>query len=195
LVFLLGIAIVFGLYYMWIGVRDYLRSGGLGIVEATQHAVVVNTATAAYLQEEQPVFTLIPTFTPVPPCQDFIVTAPNAIVRERPTTNSAILTSIYQGKSVCVLGRDPGSDWYTIDTTPETRRPDIGYMREDVIRAVNPTPTPSKTFTPLPTVTPAATLTPSQTLTPLPTATRDPRISDTPTPTPTPTPTLPIVSA
>jgi hypothetical protein len=94
-----------------------------------------------------------------------------------------------------VVGQDPGSEWYTIDTNPLTRYLDAAYMHQDVIEPSNPTLTPSQTFTPPPTVTPAPTLTPSQT--PPPSATFTPDLLSTPTPsnTPTFTPTSPMQSA
>ena len=49
-VILLGIAIVFGLYYLWLGVRNFMSSGA-SVVESTRQAIVQNTATAVRIQE------------------------------------------------------------------------------------------------------------------------------------------------
>lgn len=198
-VFLIAVALIFGLYYLAQGVQNFIRTGGQGVTEATQQSVLVASATAERVTRLQTAAesTPFPSRTPVPECQQFIVSVPNAIVRDAPASGGTLLGSLNQGEEVCVLGREPGTDWYVIDRTPGTRRLDIAYMHETVIRAVNPTLTPSRTPTPLATVTPLPTLTPSRTPTPaptVPTATLDPvdtatpLASDTPTPTPTVTP-------
>lgn len=190
LIFLLGVALVFGLYYLWLGVRDFMETGGLGIVEATERAVIVETATAAVAPDlQRNSVTPRPSNTPIPECADFIVSVPSAIVRAQPSTSAPIVDSFPQGTIVCVISRAPESEWYLIDSNPETRRLNAAYMHESVIEAVNPTPTPSNTFTPNPTVTPLPTNSPTTSPSPAPTATRDPRITDTPTPTLTPSPT------
>jgi hypothetical protein len=195
-IFLLGIAIVFGLFYLYSGLRDYIQSGGLGIAEATERAVIINTATAERIQQfSASSLTPRPTFTPIPDCQDFIVIVPNAIVRERPTTGSPIVTSYFENTVVCVIGRESDSEWYLIDQNPGTRRVDPGYMHEDIIQAANPTATPTVTFTPAPTVTSLPTSTPTVTPSPVPTETLDPNATDTSTPTITPTATLGFESA
>lgn len=188
LIFIIAIALVFGAYYLWIGFQNYLRTGGLGVVEATERANLIATSTAEQIASI-PSDTPRPSFTPVPECQNFVVSVPSAIVRESPSANGAIVTSLPQGTTVCVLGRDEGSEWYTIDNNPSTRRLEIAYMHETVIEAVNPTPTITKTPTPAPTVTALPSLTPSITPSPAPTATIDPHATDTPVPTPTPTDT------
>ncbi len=195
-IFLLGVALVFGLYYVGIGVRDFFQTGGLGIVESTQRADLVSTATAVQMQVREQSATPIPTFTPLPSCTDFVVIVPNAIVREQPNTSGAIVTQWGLGTAVCVIGRaSQNSEWYLVDSNPRTRRVDEAYMREDVIEASNPTLTPSLTFTPPPTITPTNTPTVTSTPLPLPTATFDEDATATPTPTPTPTPTQPFESA
>jgi hypothetical protein len=188
LVFLLAGALVFGIYYMWQGIQTFLRTGGLGVVEATARAQEVSTATAQLVTRIAPVpATLLPTATEVPPCQDFRVSVPAGIVREGP--------QFRENEIVCVLGKDAGSEWYTIDLNPSTRRIEPAYMHETIIEAVNPTPTPSITPTPSNTVSPPPTVTlvptgrPTATSTPIPTATRNPRDTNTPFPTATQTPT------
>jgi hypothetical protein len=195
-VFLIGVALVFGVYYLWLGVQNYFQSGGLGIEESTQQAVIVASATAERIFEATAAATPRPTVTPIPECQDFVVTAPSAIVRETPTMRGAIVTSYSEGTVVCVLGRpEEGSEWYTIDTNEQSRRIELAYMHESIILAVNPTPTPSRT--PTPSITPSPTLPPTITITPSPppTATRVPGITNTPTPTASPTPTQSVQSA
>jgi hypothetical protein len=191
LIFLVIVALVFGAYYMWLGIQNYLRTGGLGVAEATERANIIATSTAERISA-LPTQTQPPSFTPVPECQAFVVSVPSAIVRDAPSPNAAIVTSLPQGTDVCVLGRDEGSEWYAIDSNPRTRRLEIAYMHETVINAVNPTPTITRTPTPLPTITSLPTLTPSDTPIPQPTATIDPDATDTLTPTPPPTltPTL-----
>lgn len=188
-IFLVGVAIVFGVYYLWLGVQNFIRTGGRGVVEMTQQAQVVFTATAAQVRPTSSGANL-PTSTPVPTCTDFVVSVPNAIVRQNPGPNAAIVTSYSQGQSVCVLGRASAeSEWYFIDMNPRTRRIEPAYMHETVVEAVNPTVTPTRTptftRTPTPSDTPTITSTPRL----LPTDTPDPAISATPSPEP-PTPTL-----
>lgn len=195
-VFLIAVALVFGLYYLWIGFRDYTLSGGLGLIAATTQAALDGTATAARLSDLQTrAPTGLPTFTPIPPCQDFVVTVPSAIVRDQPSTSGGIIDTLSEGALVCVISREGSSEWFLIDTNPVTRRVEPGYMREDIIEALNPTPTASATYTPPPTVTDTPTPTATETAEPQPTPTRDPSQTDTPTPSPTPTETPPVVSA
>lgn len=197
-VFLLGVALIFGAYYIWQGAANFLRTGGLGVVEATQQAEIVDTATAVRITRmaTQAAAVIRPSATPVE-CADFRVIVPNAIVREQPAPNAPIVTGLMQNTIVCVLGHEPGTEWYAIDQNRDTRRPELAYMHESVIEAVNPTltpsitPTPSNTFTPLPTVTNTPLPLPTETPEPQPTATRDRRTplpSSTPSPTITPTP-------
>ena len=195
-VFLVAIALVFAAYYIWLGLRDFVQTGGLGISEATEQAIVVATATAeriVQIQTELP--TARPSLTPIPECQDFVVIVPNAIVRARPSTSSAIVTSFFENDVVCVIGREGDTEWYIIDSNPETMRINIAFMHESVIRALNPTLTPTNTSTPAPTVTPLSTNTKTPTILPTPSATRDPSITNTPSLTPTPTATEPMVNA
>lgn len=165
LVFLVAVALVFGAFYLYQGAQNFLRTGGLGVEEATARAQVVSSATAEQSTSiaTRAVTTPRPTFTPVPECSEFRVSVPNAIVRESPSENGRLITGLNQGTTVCVLGREEGSEWYSIDENPDTRRVELAYMHETVIEAVNPTPTPSITSSPLPTVTPAPTETPSNT--------------------------------
>jgi len=188
LVFMLAVAVVFGAYYVWTGVQGFLRAGGLGIVEATQRAELIASATvarAATITEAAPEITLRPSPTPLPPCQDFAVVPRVAIVRERPSTASAIVEQIPLGTIVCVLSREPepNEDWYLLDVEPRTRRLDAGYMRFDLIEPVNPTPTPSNTVPPPPTVTPLpASPSPRPSITPTPSLVREGLIVPTPQP-------------
>ena len=184
LIFLVGIALVFGIYYVWLGIQSFLRSGGRGILESTRSAEIVSTATAASIETGIP--TIKPTTTPFPPCDPFIVIVPNARVRAAPSNSGAILTSFFMDDPVCVEGRvAPDSEWYIVDWKPQTRRVDIAYMHESVIEAKNPTPTPTRSPTTPPSVTPAPTLTPSGT--PKVTATETPA-TDAPKPTIPPAP-------
>ena len=189
-VILLGIAIVFGVYYLWTGLRNFMATG-VTVVESTRQAIVENTATAERIVELQILApTSLPTFTPVPSCEDFVVTVRTAIIRSRPSTNSKIVDSVDEGDTVCVIAKEPNSDWYVLDSNPLTRRLEAVYMHEDIIRALNPTPTQTPTPTPSTTPSPSPTFTRSPTPTPLPTRrqiTRDaPSITPRPTITPTP---------
>lgn len=198
--FLVIAAIVFGGVYLFRGFQDFVRTGGLGVDEATAQAQIIQSATAVRVTRmaTQPLANeLAPTFTPIPACIDFRVIVPNGIVRDAPSSAGAVLTGLSQGEIVCVLGRaEVNPEWYLIDRNPVTRRIEEAYMNEQVIDAVNPTLTPSRTPSPLPTVTPAPTdvnqpptATPTATDTPLPdfrpTLPPDPNSTLTPTATPT----------
>jgi len=196
-VVLLGIAIVFGLYYMWLGLRNFMATGA-GIAESTLQAEVRHTATALRMQEilvNAP--SPLPSFTPVPPCQDFVVRVPIAIVRATPDTNSAILAGLQEGSVVCVIAALPDSPWYLVDQNSRTRRIEQVYMHRDIIRAVHPTPSPSATATPSHTPLPSPTVTarpramPSKRAT---TAIAPPQPSLPPSPSPPATVTVAAIS-
>ncbi|MDX2162783.1 MAG: hypothetical protein SF162_15800 [bacterium] len=205
LIFLVGAAIVFGGFYIWQGAQTFIRTGGLGVEEATQRANLVASATQqevlatprATRNPNTPVGGLPPPATAIPDCQEFRVIVPNAIVREMPSTNAAVIDGLIQGTGVCVLGQDAGSEWYTVDGNPDTRRRELAYMHESVIEAAFPTETPTATLTPsiTPTIMPSPTISPTETAEP--TDTPDPNVSPTrrpsrtPSPTPPPTFTLP----
>lgn len=215
LVFLLGVALVFGAFYLYQGLRDYAAATGISgqaTREAATRAAILerpsptratggstggntqrNTGDASQPQSvvEQPVITL----TPVPECQDFMVME-RANVRDAPNTSAGVIEIYEPGTTVCVLGvADENADWYLIDMNPISRRVVAVYIFGDLLRAINPTATPTRTFTPAPTVTPLPTETPSITPSPRPTQTPDPDATDTPTPTPTITPTISYQSA
>ena len=202
-VFLTGLALVMGMYYLWQGGLSYLSTGGLGVAEATQRAQLVATSTAEQAQlNARPTFTPIPTFTDVPACQTFTVNVDSAVVRQFPTTNSPQLEVWNRGVEVCVVQQLVGTDWYQIDWKPLTKRIDEAYMHQDVIEPLYPTATPTDTKTPLPSVTPIIiTLVPTTdpnippTVTPIPLPTITPIMSVTPMLTlPTPS-AIPIFSA
>ena len=184
-IFLIGMALAFGAYYLWVGVNNFVASGGLGVAEATQRIVALVTATAEQVQTREASLTPRATETPLPVCLDFVVIVPSAIVRAAPNTAAPILDALPEGTTVCVIETTAeDADWYLIDTNPRSRhRIEAGYMYYNIIEAVNPTPTPSDTFTPAPSVTPLPTITPSVT----------PTITPTDTPNPNVTPTLPGV--
>ena len=189
-VILLGVAIVFGLYYLWTGLRNYM-STGLTVAESTQQAIVRTTATAVRILEfEINAPTPLPSFTPIPPCQDFAVGVREAIVRSEPSTDSRILDALKEGATVCVIAALPNLDWYLIDENPLTRRIDKVYMHRDIIYALNPTHTPTNTLTPTATSTPTQTFTPARRPTARPTPaslrTRVPPATATVSPTPRP---------
>ena len=168
-VILLGIAIVFGLYYMWLGLRSFMSSG-VTVVESTRQAIERNTATAVRIVELQYLApTPLPTYTPVPPCQEFVVIVRSAIIRSSPSTDSRIVDAISEGETVCVIARQPDSEWYVLDKNTLTRRLEPVYMHEDIIHALYPTDTPTRTPTATPSGTPTASPTPRVTSTALPT--------------------------
>lgn len=186
LVFLVGVALVFGLYYIWLGVQNFLRTGGGGLAESTQRAEIIATATAVSLRPTR----VAVSATPIPECQDFIVIVPSANVRKAPNQESTVVTVFRENQTVCVLGKEiSNAEWYVVDLRPESRRLELAYMHESVLQAVNPTPTVTRTPTPLPTLTETPSPIPSDTPLPQATETRDPGLTNTPLPTVTPTPT------
>ena len=194
---LLGIAIVFGVYYLWLGLRNFM-STGVSVAESTLQAIDQNTATAIRIEEiEFNAPTLLPSITPVPPCQEFVVRVPIALVRSGPSISSRIVAGLREGDTVCVIMMLPDSEWYLIDENERTRRIEKVYMHRDIVRALNPTATPTITLTPTNTSTPTATATPTETLLPTAAPTQAP-LSETRLPSPTPSPsataTAPSVS-
>ena len=196
LVFLIGAALVFGVYYLLQGAQTFIRTGGLGIVEATRQAEIVASATQQRATRIIAQITAQPTATPLPTCTDFRVIVPSAVVRSAPSPSAGIVRGFAQGEIVCVLWREPGSEWYTIDRDRSTRRRELAYMHESVIAPINPTPTSPPTVTPLPTLTPSITPSELPTEPPSPTPRAAPTLPP-PTPTPAPpfTPTLLMQSA
>ncbi|MCY4146981.1 MAG: hypothetical protein OXE95_02440 [Chloroflexi bacterium] len=184
-IILLGIAIVFGVYYLWLGIQNFMATG-VTVGESTRQAVVGSTSTALRIREiafNAP--TLLPSFTPVPSCQDFEVNVREAIVRAQPDTASRIEAALPQGAVVCVIAAVPDADWYLIDDNPLTKRLETVYMHRDIIRALHPTNTPTRTNTPAPTRTPTPTRTSAPSAT-LPPVTRTPTTVPSATPTPVP---------
>ena len=193
-VILLGIAIVFGVYYLWAGLRNFMATG-LTVIESTQQANERHTATAVRIQEiaiNAP--SPLPTFTPIPPCQEFAVGVREAIVRAEPNTSSRIVGAARQGETVCVIAALPDTDWYLIDDNPLTRRIDKVYMRRDIIYALRPTATPTLTFTPLPTNRPTLTFTPRARPTAAPATAAVQSRAPSPAPTIIPSATRPSIS-
>ena len=196
-IILLGIAIVFGVYYLWMGVRNFM-STGVSVSESTRQASDQSTATAIRIEEiEFNAPTLLPSITPVPPCQDFEVRVPIAIVRSGPSTSSRVVAGLRAGDTVCVIAMLPDSEWYLLDENERTRRIEKVYMHRDIIRALNPTATPTITLTPTNTLTPTASATPTETLEPTEAPTQDSRpVTRLPSPTalPSATATSPSIS-
>ena len=193
-VILLGIAIVFGLYYLWFGLRNFM-STGVTVVESTQQSIERHTATAARVQEiaiNAP--SPLPTFTPIPPCQDFAVRVREAIIRQEPSTSSRIVGALKKDETVCVIAALPDLDWYLIDDNPLTRRIDKVYMHRDIVYALYPTDTPTDTSTPMPTATVTPSFTPRAR--PLDSPATATRRAQPPTarPTATPSPARPSIN-
>lgn len=191
--FIIAIALVFGGYYLLTNFRQYMAAGGLSIAEATRVSLQQATATEmrlAGIAMDLP--TPRPTNTPRPACELFEVSANSGIMRQQPTTAAPLVATLTQGTEVCVLGREQGGDgftWYLIDRDPVTQRIETGYMREDILRPINPTPTPSDTALPAPTITSTATPTATTTSETLPTRTPAADATDRPSVTPQPTDT------
>ncbi len=165
IVILTAAMLVFGGYFIWQGVKRYMGSSFQGFAQATER--VVSTPTANIPPTRDARFTLAPSRTPVPACQEFLVIVPEAIIRECASTRCAIAATRREGETVCVLEREYGADdWYIVDLDDSQFFSTIAYMHESLLRPMNPTPTPSVTNTLLPTLTPL----PSSTYTPTPLA-------------------------
>jgi hypothetical protein len=175
IVFLAGVALVFGLYYVWIGVRDFLANGPAPL-NATQQAQQQLTAVFEQAANQSALPTARPTLTPMPTCQRYTVRVEEVNVRAGPDVSADFIEKRLQGTEICVMGLEGDTTWFLIDMDPESRGIDAGYIRSDLLEAANPSPTPSLTVPPAPTIT----LTPSHT----PTAT--PTITNTPSRTPRP---------
>ncbi|SRR5690554_778617 len=204
LIVLIGALIVFGGYYVWTGMLRFFEDSGDITAQVTRQARASATAPAGSGGlGALPTVPVYATYTPLPPCQWFEVTVERARYRECPSEDSEICESrgsLEMGTRVCVYERSKdNAAWYVVELNPEGAFRDIVYMHESVIKAVDPTPTPTRTYTPLPTITltpsdtPGPVLTPTPTLTPSATDTPDPATPPTATPSPTPLPTLPHV--
>jgi hypothetical protein len=193
LVFLSAVALVFGMFYLWDGFQRFIRTGGLGVAESTARAAFVASATAERVTRVGIITrTPPPTPTALPECQAFrvsVVNAPTALVRAAPNMSARVVGAFPNETDVCVLWREPNSEYYAVDSDPTTRRYEIAYMHESVLEARFPTPTASATVTLPPSVTPPATLTPSPSVTGAPPATFTPSATVY-----SPQPTLPPVA-
>ena len=102
LIILVAVAIVFAGWYLWQGVQNYLRSGGLGVREVTQQARQDASATVVREMTRQVVLAPPPTRTPWPECQPFVVVVEEAIVRSSPSFDAGIVRALFDGDEVCV---------------------------------------------------------------------------------------------
>ncbi|MGJ3241093.1 MAG: hypothetical protein ACFE0Q_20450 [Anaerolineae bacterium] len=165
--FLLGVAFIFGGSYLWANIQSFMRSG-VSVSQATQISRSAETVTAVrQVTAIAELPTRRPSATPKPPCQEFEVQADSGVMRQTASVDSRLIEALPRGTVVCVLELREGADgfvWYFIDRDPLTNFIEPAYMREDVLRPLNPTATPSNTPLPLPTIT--LTYTPSPTLTP-----------------------------
>lgn len=174
IVFLAGVALIFGLYYVWLGVRDFLAYGPLP-PNPTQQAEQQMTAAFESAANKSILPTLRPTLTPLPTCQRYTVRVEEVNVRTGPDVSADFIEKRQQGTEICVLSLQEGTGWFLIDLDPSTRRIEPGYIRADLLDAANPSPTPYPSITPAPTITLTPSHTPTATATVTPTPTRTPR--------------------
>lgn len=181
LIILVGALLVFGGYYVWLGFLDFLEDRGDITAEVTRQVVASATAQAAP-PALLPTLYMPPTFTALPPCQWFRVSAERAVYRECPSTNNQecpVREVVPAGTELCVYARAQGNaEWYVVDLNPDGAYRDTVFIHESVVEAVNPTPTITRTPSPLPTITPTPSNTPAPT--------------QPVSPTPTPSPTAPV---
>ena len=195
----IGALIVFGGYFVWVGLLSFLQDHGDITAPATRAANASATAEAAPVVVLPSPF-MPATFTPLPDCQWFRVDVPKAVYRECPSKDNnecPIRAEVEYGTELCIYSRVPGnSEWYVVELNPGGSYRDTVFMHESVLEAVNPTVTPAPTITPGPTITPVPTFTPAPMVLPsiTPTPTAPPDASPTLTPTLTPSPTLPQIS-
>ena len=196
MIVVIGALVVFGGYYIWIGFLQFLEDEGNITAQVTRQAFA--SATAQVGSTLRPTIFMPATFTPLPPCQMFRVTAERAVYRSCPSQDNRqcpIVEVVPYDTELCVYSRAPENpEWYVIELNPGGAYRDIVYMHESVLKPVNPTPTPSLTSTPLPTVSPIPSNTPLPTVPASPTATPNPQATPSPSPTFTPSPSLPSVS-
>jgi len=204
LIILIGALIVFGGYYVWTGMLRFFEDQGDITAQVTRQALSSATAPgAAGGLGALPTARSFATYTPLPPCQWFEVTVERARYRECPSEDSDLCPSrdsLTAGTRVCVYERSKdNAEWYVVELNPEGAFRDMVYMHQSVIKAIDPTPTPTRTYTPLSTITltpsdtPGPVRTPTPSLTPSPTDTPDPATPPSATPSPTLLPTLPKV--
>jgi hypothetical protein len=196
LVIVVGAFVVFGGYFVWTGFLSFLEDRGDITAQVTRQAF--STATAKAGPVLPPTMFFPATFTPLPPCQWFKVTAERAVYRECPSQDNRqcpVRDVVTFGTELCVYSRAPGNpEWYVIELNPGGAYRDTVFMHESVIKPVDPTPTPTQTYTPLPTITPVPSRTSIPTGLPGPTHTPNPAMPPTLAPPLTPSPPLPEVS-
>lgn len=188
-IIIFGALLVFGGYYVWTGFLRFLEDRGDITAQVTREA---QSTVIAQSVTPRPTIFVPATFTPLPPCQMFMVYyVDRAAYRDCPSEDNQRCPPVdvlVYGTEVCVYARAPENpEWYVIDLNPEGAYREIVFIHESVLKAMNPTPVPSMTFTPLPTVSPLPSNTPTPSPVPSPTQTVDPAS----TPLPTPTPALP----
>lgn len=185
LVTLIAAALVFGGYFLYMGIINWVEADTIARQTSTRAAQLTQTedAIAAATQGFMP----FPTNTSVPQCETYYVNVSSAWVRRCPSLTCEAKDNKPNQADVCVLGRaDPAEfpvysspgEWYVVDLNEGLIFPDVGYMHESVLSPRNPTPRPSQTFTPLPTVTPLPTPSPGPTGTSTPTITPSPDPDD-----------------
>jgi hypothetical protein len=198
LIVAVGMLLVFGGYFVWSGFLNFLDDQGNIMADVTKTKQAFTTATAEAIQRSPTIY--VPaTFTPLPPCQTFIVSVTNAKLRECPSTNDQecpFREIIPYGTELCIYDRARDyPEWYVVELNPGGAFRDIVFIHESVVEAANPTPTPTLTVTPRPTISPTPSPTPQPTVIPSPTDTLNPATPPTPTPTFTPSPSPPKASA
>ena len=214
-IIVIGALLVFGGYYVWIGLLNFLENQGDITAVVTREAFASATASSSNPTARPTLFQVF-TPSPLPPCLEFEVSVERAIYRKAPCSDDELcprVDSMTFGTEICVYGRaNENPEWFVVELNPGGAFRDIVYMHESVVEATNPTPTPTVTFTPLPTVSPAPSDTPTRTPIPSPTSPPEPTAAETalpdsapsggttipaaPTVTPAPTgsPTLPRIS-
>jgi hypothetical protein len=179
LVIVTAIACVLVCVLFWVASLRVL-GGALGGA-ATQTRIVEDVLAS------NPTFDMGPSLTPIPVCEQFSVNVDRTVLRICPDQECEARQLVTYGQELCVYGHalpqeqyPDAVQWFEVDINSSGAFRELVYVHEDVVQAMNPTPTPTRTFTPLPTITQTPTL--RQTVTPTPEA-----AINTPVPQETPT--------
>ncbi len=157
LLLLVAFTLVFAAFFSLQGLRNLSTGLDPASAAATQQAQREITAIAEQNRARFETQTARPTATAIPPCQEFTIRTAMANIRAEPDIDGERLDRLPEGTTICVIqAASANSEWHLIDRNPNTRRIEIGYMHQSVLRAANPTPRPTASATPitLATITP-----------------------------------------
>lgn len=145
---LVAFTLVFATFFLLQGLRNASTGVDPQRSAATQQAQWEFTEIAEQNRALYSTQTARPTATAIPPCQEFTIRTAMANIRAEPDIDAERLDRLPEGSAICVIqAASSTAEWYLIDRNPNTRRVEIGYMHQSVLRATNPTPRPTATAT------------------------------------------------